>query len=323
MATELFYQLLPFGWRTVSFPVSKFTTNLSQEHAVHKWPDRDGAHVEATGRLPLTFSATIPFLNGVATGPRERWGVLYPDTFRSFLIACSDRTTGELQHPELGVIQAKFVSMTADWDALRRDGVIVTATWIESTDTPGDFDQVLASSSPATEVYIEAADLDTQLSQISPPPPWAINAMGNGQSFLQAIQQLTAVSDQVTLLSKRAGGYVDNILYQVNRLENSVVAAKNAYYWPVVNSCERLKNALYNLKQQQLVAQKDVSIWIVPKDQTLAALCGTLGASAADLIKLNPTLMNGAPVIKQGTAVRYYKNAAAGQGSTAGQVQTA
>jgi len=303
MPTDLFSQLLELKWRATSFPFVSFNTTLQHDQAQHKWPDRDGAHVEATGRQPLVHRAVIPFRNAVGRGPGETWGILYPDGFRAFLVAFSDRTSGQLQHPELGPITAKPTTMSADWAAGTRDGVNVTASWIESYDEDAQYNDTLARPSHIAAVYIEALDLDSQVTQYA--SPLVTNNAQEPLTFTQAIQKITSIFDQVSLVSKQAGGYIDHVLYRVQALQDSVARAKDNTAWPIINTCERLKASLYGLKQQQLTLQKDITLFVVPKDQTIAAIAATLRANVSDIVKLNP-LLAGSPVVPRLSVVRYY-----------------
>src|SRR5947208_3808040 len=110
--------------------------DLEQDHAEHRWPDRDGAHVEATGRAPLVFSAKAIFRNGISTGRAENWesGKLYPDAYRAFIDAAADRTSGPLQHPEHGTVTCKLRSARVTWDANKRDGCDVACVWVETSE---------------------------------------------------------------------------------------------------------------------------------------------------------------------------------------------
>ena len=303
MPGDLFSQLLECKWRTTSFPITSFSTAFAHDQAQHKWPDRDGAHIEATGRQPLTHRATIPFRNAVARAQGETWGILYPDGFRAFLSAFSDRTSGILQHPELGAITCKPGTYSAEWSANTRDGVNVSATWIESYDEDAQYDDTLARPSPIAAVYVEALDLDSQIAQYA--NPTATTNAQESLTFTQAIQKITGAFDQVSLVSRQAGGYIDHVIYRVQALQDSIYRARDNTAWPIINTCERLKASLFALKQQQLVLQKDVLLFIVPKDQTLAAVAGSLGVKVADLMRLNPTI-SGGPVVPRLTAVRYY-----------------
>ena len=95
----LFEQLNACSWRDIPFPISSMKVTVSQDLVQHKYWGVDGASVEATGRAPLEIEAVIPFVNGIVPGKGEKWGVLYPTQFRSFLKAFVDKKTGTLVHP--------------------------------------------------------------------------------------------------------------------------------------------------------------------------------------------------------------------------------
>ena len=75
--------------------------------------------------------------------------------------------------------------------------------------------------------------------------------------------------------------------------------------WPAQRSVELLKAAAIALKQSQLVANKDIKLYVVPTDQTLSSIAAYLSAKIDDLIKLNRGAVGG-PVIKAKTVIRYY-----------------
>ena len=119
-ASQLFASLLEFRWRDVSFPTTEFTTELRQDLAIHKLVDRDGAFVEGTGRAPLQITARVACLNGLDAGPNEHWQrPLYPYTWRKLFEACADKSTGTLQHPELGPITTTAAMYApTDWKTI-------------------------------------------------------------------------------------------------------------------------------------------------------------------------------------------------------------
>jgi prophage DNA circulation protein len=301
---DVLSQLLSFQWRGIAFPVASFSTQIAQDHVEHKWPDRDGAHIEATGRAPIVIHAKAIFRNNVAAGPKEIFGTLYPTQFRSFLVAVVDRTSGPLQHPELGAINCKVKTADVDWDANKRDGADVSVTWIESFDDSSQFDQVLASPSPVAVLYSSAFDLDSQLTQYNVPIPKLPTI--SGESFTQLISQITAITDQASLLNRQIGGYVDHALYRLSALSDSVMALKDSQTWPIFNSIERLRASLATYRLQQLQKTLNVSIYIVPKDQNLSSVATTVASSVSDLVKLNPLAASSA-VVKSGTVIRYYQ----------------
>jgi len=329
---ELFDQLGEFKWREISFPATTFRVTLRQDLAQHKFPDRDGAHIEATGRAPLEFSARIPFLNSIVPGKVETWGVLYPTQFRLFLAACADRTTGLLRHPELGAIRCKVESCDTVWDANVRAGVYVDVSWIESTFDPDESNAIFESTSPVAESLLAATDLDASIEDIQPAPP---ELPEYSPSFADSMRSLQAVGDQISLLSRRVSGIQDQVSYRANAIVESIgrattslsaagvpqtvltsvtagrvtasatVAGPAALLWPLAMSGQRTLSAIDGLRKVLGTARKNIALYVVPKDSTLAGVASDVGASLSDLLKLNPTLVAG-PVVTAKTIVRHY-----------------
>ena len=308
-ADTLFANLLEFQWRGIGFPVEKTDVVLRQDLVIHKFADRDGAHVEATGRHPLQISATIPFIIGINAGPNESWRStpLYPNQFRAFFTACTDNTSGTLQHPEFGPLTCKLEQAKFSWSATRRGGVDVEATWVESDDTTGDLTAALATSSPVAGLSASAADLDTQLAAVNPaifPKPYVPPV-----SFSSMVAQVTGVIDSVTVLQHQYAGQLGAVIYACQQVQTSLNMASNAVAWPIqlstTKTLENARNALSALLSQG----KQVSTYIVNKDSTMGQLATAIPANIGDIITLNPTLCQ-SPIVPIGTSVRYYPVAA-------------
>lgn len=305
MTIDVLSQLLEMKWRDVGFPVTEFTTSVAHDLAVHKWPDRDGAHVESTGRQPLTFRASIPFKNGVHPGPGETWGkqFLYPTVFRNFLTAFATRTSGFLQHPELGLIRCKPHTAEIKWGATSRDGCEVQASWIESLDdTVTEFQDILASKSPVADLILQADELDAQVATY---PNTGLSVEVRSFSFVEAIKNITKSFNAITLASAKYGGYINHVSYRVSLLEDSVIRLRDNTAWPIIQSCERMKSSLHDLKKTALTTGRRIAFHTVDRSSTLAALTVITRGTVKDLLTLNPQLGR-APVISKGTIVRYY-----------------
>jgi hypothetical protein len=316
---DVLEQLLEFKWRDVSFPVTDFDTDLEQDLAPHKFANRDGAHVEATGRAPLVFSATIPFRNFISPGANETWSIgtassysignqpLYPTVFRAFFQAMATRSGGILQHPEFGPIQCKPKSARCRWTSQRRDGADVTASWVESLDdTVADFQDILARSSPISEAQVACADVDDQIVQ------WdnvAVTNDGISTTFSQDVARVLSTFDMATILSSQYGASIDALSNRVLTLLQRVQVANDITAWPLVSSCSRLQSSLYDVKLTLLTSGRAVNTFVPQEDTTLAALAAITGSSMDDIIKLNTGLARSVRV-PAGTNVRYYRKAA-------------
>lgn len=299
---DLFAQLREWKWRDVSFPATKFRFRLRQDLVQHKYPDRDGAHIEGVGRAPYEFSCSIPFLNGVTPGKAETFGVLYPTTFRQFLVAMADRSDGTLQHPELGLITAKPESIEVDWESGRRDGVMVEASWIESTDDPLESTAFVASSSPITTATLGSQDLDAQIVQITPPPP---PDPAFQPTFATAMRALQAVSDSITMTDQSIVGKIDQLTYRAQAFNASLDQARSCLNWPVRQSIQRVIAGTLAMKGNLATQNKQIAKYVVPFDGTIGLVAMSSGSTVADLLVLNPDLAFNA-VVPANTVVRIY-----------------
>lgn len=302
-------QLDPFKWRSVEFPTTSFHTSISHDLVEHKQWNVDGAQVEDTGVAPLKITASIPFLNGIVPGKRERWGILYPDAFRAFLVAFADRRTGILQHPELGDITCKPHTAEVTWQADKRDGCIVEATWIQ-TRIPGDTSGIADGQSPIGTAEIEALNLDASAVDLAA----ILRASGYEPPVFEAtfedmLNSISAIGDQFALQSQLYGGKLDQLKHNVGKVKDSAERAKSALTWPVVQSCNRIQANVDNIKKSiQALAGYNVAVYTVPKTTTLAGVLASLPTSntIADLMKLNPGIV-GQFAVQAGTDIRYYE----------------
>ncbi len=307
---DLFDGLLPFSWRGIQFPIVETEIELRQDLAIHKFVDRDGAHVEGTGRAPLQITARIPFLNGLTRGKQEQWySPLYPSAWRQVFAACADKSSGVVQHPELGQLTCKCEFMRTRWAADTRQGVYVNITWIETDDAVLNFDLALASASPLANAQQAAADMDQQVLTLNPkitPQPYVPPT-----SFSDLMNAVRGVIDIPTLLQKQFMGRVDNVIYESQALEDSLNRAINAtaLNWPMFLAAELAKSACYDLKATQLNKGKKMGNYVVQKDSTLAQVSASIGASVSEIMSLNPAYVQ-FPVIAKDSIVRYYLVAA-------------
>ncbi len=323
---SLFEQLLEFKWKDVSFPTSKFSLRLRHDLALHKFPGKDGANVEETGRAPYQLSASIPFLNGAVPGKGETWGILYPTQYRQFMTVAAKGTTGVLQHPEFGEIACKLESCETTWDASRRDGVDVECSWIETILAGDDVDFVNSRPSPISGVLLGALDLDAQISTVTPPFPMLPEYQPD---FAAMMRSITSFTDQISITSQRGLGQIDAILYRLNTLQASIQKAEavpattvkaiidpvtngnalRALTWPMMNTIEQFRASAIAVKQVLGTSGRPIRVYVTPVEMTLAAVAQNVGAQVSDVIALNPEAC-GEPIIEARTPIRYYAKAA-------------
>ena len=328
----LFGNLLPLQWREVSIPYTDFKVSVRQDLAIHKFSDLDGADVEPTGRSPVEFTAKVPFLNHIAKAPVEGWssGDLYPNQFRQFFAACVDRSPGYLQHPEFGLVYCVVSHLDVDWKASTRDGVYVDVSWLETFEPGGGISPQISGAGLISAAAQAGVDLDTLLPQL---PQSAFPQLPpNSTSFADFARGLQGVADQFSLLQYQTAGKIDSVVAQVQRtldafsqstgqqgnssspqsltqqdLRNRVNAAISVQSWPSRDACDRYIASLVDIQKNLLSKGKQVSLYVPASDTSLPMIATQLPTSIADLMNLNPSLMQKL-VVPAYTKVRYYSS---------------
>ena len=327
---SLFSQLNAFswesggGWPLVQFPCTTMHIELVQDLAEHKFWGVDGARVEATGRAPFVFTATIPFRNNIVPGKNERWGVLYPTAYRNFLRATADRATGKLVHPEVGEVLCKVRHISTVWDAHKRDGCDVQATWVETL--PEDNVAHAFSNSRAAIAITAGANLDAHIRLDKKDYPQSHPEYA--PDFESSMRDVAAIGDQTALLSQRAAGKIDQIKYRLDAVDDAATRVKNSpaqtvhdiitpdlsknaiasLNWPVRQASNAMRDTLSDLRSKLLESGRAIVFYRVPRVCTFASLVASTGAALVDLMALNPAAL-GTPGVPAGTLIRYYDSA--------------
>jgi hypothetical protein len=230
---EIFDQLLPASWKTgkgdvtIHFPVSSMHVSLSHDLAQHKYWNAEAARVESTGRNSLEIEATIPFFNGIFPAKNEKWkvGRLYPETFRQLLGAFTNEKAGTLTHPELGEIYCRCVSFDFTHDANNRDGVQVTAKWIESRGEQHEDEPLIGEKAyPSMFVRIAAKNLDASKTDLLKDVP---ESEFPDESFTSLVNKITGFVDRTTSIQERLLATPGRIVAAAERLQTSLINATN------------------------------------------------------------------------------------------------
>lgn len=291
--------LLPFKWRDVQVPVRRIGMSFAHDLVLHKPWNTPAARVENTGTAPKRFTVTVAFINTIAPGPNENWShtPLYPYGLRKFFEAFEDRSSGLLQHPEYGLYLCKAEQGEFELTAESRSGVEITCSFVETTDA--DFEE---RDARPLDLTATAIDFDTQqidLKAIVPQLP------EYKTTFADLARQIAGVGDQISILSYRTAGRVNSIKYHASKIGQSIDRAKSALTWPAKRNVERITSAANDSQRKILDAAKDIGLYRVPNDTTLAGLLTALpGSKVSDIVRLNPRLVAKA-VIRENTIVRY------------------
>lgn len=300
----MFEQLLPCKWRDVHIPISRIRVGIEQTLARHGYVGVDAESIEGTGRASMAIEALIPFYNGIVPGKAEKWmhGQLYPFGFRAFLAAFLDRRDGQFQHPELGIINCKPHTLEFVLDPMRRDGVEVVATWLETLDDENaagfsaEVSPVQHDPSPAFNLDTRPRDIRGLASEYQPP--------AFTETFESALNKLSGFFDRGTTAATLLAGKKRQILFRIERVEDSVKRAKTPILWPVQDSIDKVRDTLLSLAPGGSSRRK-VSRFKTSGPTDLSSLAIRLAQKVDDLIALNPNLLS-QPEIGSGVFVRYY-----------------
>jgi len=333
---EIFDELLPASWKPsksgvpIHFPVESIRVLVQQDLAQHKYWNVDGARVESTGRGPIEFEAVIPFLNGIFPGPNEKWtaNALYPQAFRAFLSAFVAEKSGIFTHPELGEVFCRCASLDFEHTATTRDGVKVTAKWIESREEEADRGLAFSKPTPLTAISLSSASLDAQKTDLLALVPEAEFA---DQDFTSLVNNVIGRIDSQVLALNQLVSTPARIEYAVSRLLSSMkraAAGPSARSWKAREAAERLGEAAGDLKkadtrnnyaggkittvaaaipQGKRILRHTNKLEYQSLTQIHSYLVGCKGAKVTveELRDLNPSMVT-RPYVGPGTVIRYY-----------------
>ncbi len=298
-------EYFPCQWRGVGFPISSLRISLQQDLVQHKYWGEEAANVEATGRAPLEIEAVIPFFQNVVGGKKDRFGRgLFPSQFILFEEAFSDRTTGVLDTPQIAGLTCKPVSMEYAYDPMRRDGVEVTARWVETVDLDLASDVRVPSANSGGEALLS---LDAEKSNLE-----TIARPDFDESFESLLNKLGGIADTTTSRFQILLNKPDQVLYRLKRLQDSVQRAKNALTWPIEESIEKAKEVfgpqtvVGTGPASQRQPRRPTARFTTSSRTTLTQLQSLFpNNSVDDLLFLNPRLA-ARPTVPAGTVLRHY-----------------
>lgn len=309
VSPDIFGRLLGIAWKGQGFPVVAFRHGVSQDLVEHRFMATDGAHIEATGRAPMVFSARAMFRNGVEPAASETDWVrpLYPDGWRAFLKLADDRATGKLKHPELGLITCKLRSFETEWNAGVRDGVDVELQWIETTDNPTELNGLLSKPSPIGLAATAAATLDGFQYQLATQQIAATlypTDTGDGLTFTQFVQKIQAAIDRGIVLERQLVGSVASVIAKVTRIVDAVDTLLNPSLWPLRSAAIAFIMSMRDVQKTLNLGGAQHSYWMTPGDMTVTRVALALSQSPRTLISLNPSLV-GLAVVPARTLITY------------------
>ena len=293
---DIAVKLLSPKFRGVEFFCGPWRFGFAQDQAQHKYVDRDGAIVEGTGRAAAEYSFTAYLRNGIAGSAITQ----FPDNFMLLAAACANRTTGELIHPALGPLSVKPGRFDASYDPMKRDGVDVEMSFIESPKADEELSAILGGSSPMGSATAAARDLDNLIGNMNPTPdvPSSLSP-----SLLDNLKQIGGALNQFRLGLGNVAGMIDSYVSALDQLEDSIRAVQDpkVIYAPLL-ALGRLRDSLLQAANQATPKSKPVTQITITRDGTIDQLAQAVGMGLDDFLGLNPSLASRSKVAK-GTKV--------------------
>lgn len=308
--------LQPAWWQSgtrakLHFPLSSCKTSFDHDMAEHRYFGVDGAEIEATGRAPMVFQCTIPFIEGLAPGPSEKWTNLYPYGYRNFLSAVADRARGVFNHPELGEIKCRIKSFDSSLEPGARGGQIVNVTFVETRvpeDAAGNQDDTFDIDGAAANLTASNADLKALFRKTDL----------DGFDWEKALRDIQSIGDRVTVAAYRAKGKVSSVIAKVNAVQDAFDRATTAatdvdfaqrtariLNHTALREAEKIGAAASAARKVLNQQRRVISIHVTTTRSSVASLAVELGSPVGDLLSLNAGALRTYEV-EIGTRIRYY-----------------
>ena len=277
------------SWRTLTAPCNYAHFDVSISQAERRYPYVDGAGHDNTGVDPIKFSVLLYFLNTVEADS-------FPGNWELWRDALLDGSSGNLDHPILGIVRARVLSWHVEFTAMARAGVVVSVNFTQTRD---DLDN---------EVQYTPADivLDTAAKQAeSECAKFGIN-YPDGENKLSLSQAIGAFKGSLFSASLTIGGAISQVTGNVGKMIQDIDDLDDPTAWPAHDMLTQVYAGLIDLSvaAQQIVA-RSVSSRVVTSNTTLDAFATATNNQTSDIMGLNVQALR-SPVVVKGTKLFYY-----------------
>lgn len=284
---DVLADLRELEWRGIKVPCTANSIKGGHSLVEHNQYGVMGGEQESCCRKSAHFSFTIPFRNGI-TG----YGVLYPTLFRTFWNACLDPTTGDMIHPEFGLIDCKVGDWDVKYNPNARDGCDFDVTFAETIERGMGLEG--AAPSPITTA-IALADTLEKLGPAVNIPEFDNSTGTTLKGALNKIKgaMLLAQMSMASLLSD-IGSTIDG----VNSMIDFASSLTDPAAWPVVSAAKGIVSALLELANTigAVSTKKKVEIKYTTSDASPTLVASQFGIGLEDLLRANPSLATLDPV---------------------------
>jgi len=287
--------LRPFAWRGIKVPCESASFEGGHDLAERRYPYRDAASHDPTGRLPYVTTPRLIFGNMYGLG--EGGQLLYPDTWRRFKAALEDDSIGKCEHPDLGEFDARAGKWSVVLDAKNRGGITVDVTFTESVADITVQPQFSLSDVSITALA-KAADAAVAAA--------GLPAYPTGQGYLSILEAINAVQGIATSATLSASGLANQVAGALDTMLSSIEALNDATLWPaydnVLGCWARMRDIA---DRQEKLLKRAISVQTAVAATSIGALATLLGNTPDEIMGLNPGLLR-SPIVPRGSIVQFY-----------------
>ena len=317
-------ELQEFAWQVgngpkISFPVNNVADSISQDLAIHKYPDLDGARIENTGRNPIEVSCTAIFVNTITPGEHEHWGAgtLFPNVYQAVLNSSLLRDTGTLWHPFIGPFTAKLQSFHSTFNADFRGGAVADLHFIETINDDNILDTIESKVPSATGA---AFTLDSAIQKATPDQLAKLKQHGFDPDMMAGLLKGLSIVASIEIIFSQIAGIISNPsvysvpilgsvlntgIFLANKFGSACQQSNDIALANAQNAAMLFLAALLDA-QSKLNSQnsRPILIYITKVPSTLSSLSKLLNTSLPILMSLNPNLLQ-LPSVAANISVRY------------------
>jgi len=303
--TRIIHTLPSLEWGGLKAYVSEVQTSWSHMLAERSYYQVDGAAHEWTHREPFKVRTSLRFLNTIASGQ-------YPGQWNKWRTALLLGEARDLKHPDIGKFKARPTDVSYSISSRSTAGITVDVDFVESiasADEPTKFETQGASA-----MQQAAEDADFCMGELGVDYPDGMSQ----PSFEAMVSEITTFG--FTIQTELAGQ-----LAQIQNLSDSVFQnlqlscklqafaetavkeelSNSPLRWLLEDSLTRLHALALDTAKAIAAGARKTKTWTTDRAQSLASVSLDLDADIADLIKLNPKLLQ-KPIVEKGSVVVYY-----------------
>jgi prophage DNA circulation protein len=299
--SNLTQQLVQLSFEGIVFPYTEITRELDIRYHVHEYPHMPGGAPEKLGRKLWSFRIESPFHGDLLP---EKYRELWPQNLAKLINMFEEQKTGDLVLPQVGVpIRAFYTGGKFTLRTSNTSGESASMTFLEDSERARLIDSIIAIKS-AGLVKVQEASKD----EIAKLPS---QERGIFDTIMQAVSSVLAYKDQFDLYSN----LLEAKCLAVIQMLRTVIATNKTLLDPgkflLLDLMHELLTETIGVYKDQQSKGLATTTYTVERDTTLSNLSFVLfktSGRAAELMALNA--IEDPTVIKQGTSIRYYKDAA-------------